>query len=300
MSGLLSMTGLSVRYPGTETDAVHAVDLEVAGGEVVGVVGESGSGKTTLGLSVLGLLPPGSRTSGSIRFEDRELVGASERSMRRLRGRTISTVVQNPATALNPAFPIGSQLATLLRRQDGLSRGDAHRRAVEMLGLVGFPDPERRMRAYPHELSGGMNQRVVIAMALALSPRLVVADEPTSALDVTVQAAILTLLRRLIDDAGSSMVLITHDLGVVAQMCSRVVVMNGGRVVESGECQSELHAQRCEVVTKIGVHLTPLGRRADHRSRRMVYDHALPTPPNWCWSDPGRLQPCRGHLSMCF
>ncbi|HEY0246919.1 MAG TPA: ABC transporter ATP-binding protein [Gryllotalpicola sp.] len=234
MSELLTIDGLRVRYAGSERDSISDVGFGLQAGEVVGVVGESGSGKTTVGLASLGLLPAGATVGGSIRFDGTEIVGAKESTLRPLRGRSLSTIVQNPATALNPAFSIGSQLTALLRTHRRLSKAEAHREAVQWLDKVGFLDPESRMQAYPHQLSGGMNQRVVIAMALSLSPRLVIADEPTSALDVTVQAAILTLLRSLIQDSGSSMLMITHDLGVVAQMCSRVVVMNAGRIVETG------------------------------------------------------------------
>jgi peptide/nickel transport system ATP-binding protein len=234
MSDLLTVDGLRVRYAGSDRDSVSDVSFSLGASEVIGVVGESGSGKTTVGLATLGLLPVGATAAGSIRFDGTQIVGARESALRPLRGRSLSTIVQNPATALNPAFSIGSQLTALLQQHGKLAKAEAHVTAVQWLEKVGFVDPERRMRAYPHQLSGGMNQRVVIAMALSLSPRLVVADEPTSALDVTVQAAVLTLLRRLIEDGGSSMVLITHDLGVVAHMCSRVIVMNGGRIVETG------------------------------------------------------------------
>ncbi|HEX4832816.1 MAG TPA: ABC transporter ATP-binding protein [Trebonia sp.] len=233
-SDLLAVDGLRVRYAGSDRDSVSDVSFSLGASEVVGVVGESGSGKTTVGLATLGLLPAGATAAGSIRFDGTEVVGAKESVLRPLRGRSLSTIVQNPATALNPAFSVGSQLTALLRRHGTRGKAEAHASAVQWLEKVGFTDPERSLRAYPHQLSGGMNQRVVIAMALALSPRLVIADEPTSALDVTVQAAVLTLLRRLISGSGSSMVLITHDLGVVAQMCSRVIVMNGGRIVEAG------------------------------------------------------------------
>jgi ABC-type dipeptide/oligopeptide/nickel transport system ATPase component len=234
MSELLTVDGLRVRYPGTAQDSLAGVSLQLDEGRVLGVVGESGSGKTTLGMAVLGLLPRGTRVSGDARVAGTELVGARESRLRPLRGRILSTIVQNPATALNPSFSIGSQIVALLRRHRRLGREQATALAIDWLRRVGFADPEQRMRAYPHQLSGGMNQRVVIAMALALEPRLVVADEPTSALDVTVQAAVLTLLKSLIADAGASMLLITHDLGVVAQMCDDVVVMRSGEIVERG------------------------------------------------------------------
>ena len=233
-ANLLEVSDLDVRYGGSEHYAVRHLEFTLAPGEVLGVVGESGSGKTTLGTALLGLLPEGATASGSVRFDGVELLGASEKRLRPLRGTQLSTIMQNAATALNPCFTIGSQMTDLLRRHRRLSRSAARAEAVGWLRKVGIPAPETRLKSYPHQLSGGMNQRVVIAMALALSPKLVIADEPTSALDVTVQAAVLGLLRRLIDELDSAMVLITHDLGVVAQLCSKVIVMNGGVVVEHG------------------------------------------------------------------
>jgi len=246
MTDLLVVNDLSVQYAGTSRPSISGVSMTLAAGEVVGVVGESGSGKTTLGSALLGLLPQGARVEGSATFEGLEILGAPERVLRPLRGIKLSTIVQNPATALNPSFSIGSQMIALLRRHLGLSKVEAREYAIHWLGRVGIGDPERRMSSHSHQLSGGMNQRVVIAMALALSPRLVIADEPTSALDVTVQAAILQLINDLIAESGSSMVLITHDLGVVAQMCSRVVVMRDGAVVETGDVDQIFHAPRTD------------------------------------------------------
>jgi len=260
MSELLTVEELRVRYAGSDRDSVSDISFSLGESEVVGVVGESGSGKTTVGLATLGLLPAGATVAGSIRFDETQIVGAKESALRPLRGRRMSTIVQNPATALNPAFSIGSQLTALLRQRGKLSKAEAHATAVQWLEKVGFTDPEHRMRSFPHQLSGGMNQRVVIAMALSLSPRLVVADEPTSALDVTVQAAVLTLLRDLIRDSGSSMVLITHDLGVVAQMCSRVIVMNAGRVVETGPV-AEIFASPRDPYTRHLLDSLPARRR---------------------------------------
>jgi peptide/nickel transport system ATP-binding protein len=230
---MLEVDGLTVRYRGAGRLAVDNVSFTLDRGEVLGIVGESGSGKTTLAMALLGLLPAGADVSGSVVFEGRDLLRSPEKQLRALRGGQISTIMQNASTALNPSFTIGSQLIALLRQHRQLSRAQARAEAVSWLRRVGIPAPESRLRAYPHQLSGGMNQRVVIAMALALQPRLVLADEPTSALDVTVQAAVLGLLRALIGDAASAMALITHDLGVVAQLCTRVIVMNGGVVVEA-------------------------------------------------------------------
>jgi ABC-type dipeptide/oligopeptide/nickel transport system ATPase component len=200
---------------------------------VLGIVGESGSGKTTVGLAVLGLLPASAKVSGSVLFEGNDLIGLKEDRLHPLRGRQMSTIMQNATTALDPYFTIGSQFAEVLRRHKKLSREEARAETVRWLRAVEIQATRRELRSYPHEFSGGMNQRVVIAMNLALSPRLIVADEPTSALDVTVQAEILGLLRELRDESKAGMVLITHDLGVVARLCSQVIVMNSGEVVEA-------------------------------------------------------------------
>ena len=237
MSALLEVTDLNVRYGGADRPALSEVSFTIAEGEVLGIVGESGSGKTTLGLALLGLLPRGSEVSGVVRFAGRDLLTLPEKERRSLRGEQLSTIMQNASTALDPCFTIGRQVTDLLRRHRGLSKPEAVTEAIRWLSKVGIPQPERRLKAYPHELSGGMNQRVVIAMALSLSPRLVIADEPTSALDVTVQAAVLRLLQTLIDDTASTMAVITHDLGVVAQLCDEVIVMQDGRIVEQGSVQ---------------------------------------------------------------
>jgi ABC-type dipeptide/oligopeptide/nickel transport system ATPase component len=232
MTPLLQVKNLSVRYGGSDRLALSDVSFTIAEGDVLGIVGESGSGKTTLGLALLGLLPRGVEVSGAVTFSGRDLIVLPEKQLRSLRGEQLSTIMQNASTALNPCFTVGRQLTDLLRRHRGLSRPQARTEAIRWLTKVGIPQPEERLKAYPHELSGGMNQRVVIAMALSLSPRLVIADEPTSALDVTVQAAILRLLQTLIDDASSTMAVITHDLGIVAQLCNRVIVMHDGEIVE--------------------------------------------------------------------
>jgi len=248
---MLEVTNLTVRYRGAERLAVDQVSFTLGPGEVLGIVGESGSGKTTLAMALLGLLPPGAQVAGSVRFDGQDLLRSSEKQLRKLRGSQISAIMQNASTALNPSFTIGSQLIALLRRHRRLSRQQARAEAVSWLGKVGIPAPESKLSFYPHQLSGGMNQRVVIAMALALQPRMVLADEPTSALDVTVQAAVLSLLRTLIDDSASAMALITHDLGVVAQMCTQVVVMNGGVVVESGPVSELFVAARHEYTRRL-------------------------------------------------
>ncbi len=214
--------------------AVDGVSFSVGYGETLAIVGESGCGKSVTSLSILRLIasPPGRTVEGQVMFEGRDLLGVSEPEMRRIRGDAISMIFQEPMTSLNPVLTIGHQIAEVLILHRGLSRNDAGLRAVEMLRLTRIPEPERRATQYPHQLSGGMRQRVMIAMALACEPRLLIADEPTTALDVTIQAQILDLMRELKQRTGAAIVLITHDLGVVAEMAQRVVVMYAGRKVE--------------------------------------------------------------------
>jgi peptide/nickel transport system ATP-binding protein len=233
---LLEVEGLKT-YFFTRDGVVRAVDgvsFTVARGETLAIVGESGCGKSVTSLSILRLIasPPGRTVGGRVLFEGRDLLELSEPEMRRVRGDAISMIFQEPMTSLNPVLTIGQQIAEVLMLHRGLSREDAGRRSVEMLRLVRMPEPERRVAQYPHQLSGGMRQRVMIAMALACEPRLLIADEPTTALDVTIQAQILDLMRELKDRTGAAIVLITHDLGVVAEMAQRVVVMYAGRKVE--------------------------------------------------------------------
>jgi len=219
--------------------AVDGVSLQVNAGETVGLVGESGCGKSVTALSILRLIsPPGRIESGSrVMFEGRDLMQLSNEDIRRVRGNRIAMIFQEPMTALNPVFTVGDQIAEVARIHDRASRAAAWKRALEMLELVGIADPDKRARDYPHQLSGGMRQRVVIAMALMMRPSLVIADEPTTALDVTIQAQILDLLRDLQKRFGMSLLLITHDMGVVAEAASRVVVMYAGEVVEEAPVQ---------------------------------------------------------------
>ncbi|WP_436775232.1 dipeptide/oligopeptide/nickel ABC transporter permease/ATP-binding protein [Yinghuangia sp. YIM S09857] len=245
---LLSVRGLAVGYgaaDGTGTEVVHAVDLDVAAGEIVGLVGESGSGKSQTAFAVLGLLPEGGAVRrGSIVVRGREITGLTERQHRALRGRVVGYVPQEPMSNLDPSFTIGSQLTEPMRHLLGLSREQAAERAVGLLRQVEIPDPERVMRAYPHEISGGMAQRVLIAGAISCDPELLIADEPTTALDVRVQAEVLRLLRRLQAERGLGVLLVTHNLGVVAEICDRVAVMHDGRIVEAGDVTQVLRAPR--------------------------------------------------------
>jgi len=238
---LLRVEGLRVEFP-TEDGVVHAVDgvtYQVERGRTLGIVGESGSGKTVSSLTALGLTrAQGARVSGRIIFEGKDLVTLSEAELRAIRGNEIAMIFQDPLSSLHPFFRVGSQLVEAVRVHRSLSKAQARERAIELLGLVGIPDPSSRIEAYPHEFSGGMRQRAMIAMALANDPKLLYADEPTTALDVTVQAQILALLQRLQRELGMAIVMITHDLGVVAEMADDIAVMYAGRIVETAPART--------------------------------------------------------------
>jgi peptide/nickel transport system ATP-binding protein len=221
------------RTPDGINRAVDGVSFHVNEGETLAIVGESGCGKSVTAMSILRLIPePPGKIAGGIRFEGKSLLELSDAEMRNIRGNDISMIFQEPMTSLNPVLTIGRQLGETLRLHEDISKRAAERRALEMLALVGIPEPRQRLRQYPHQLSGGMRQRVMIAMALACNPRLLIADEPTTALDVTIQAQILDLMKDLKRRVGAAVVLITHDLGVVAEVAERVVVMYAGRKVE--------------------------------------------------------------------
>jgi peptide/nickel transport system ATP-binding protein len=234
---VLVVEDLAVDFPvdrGPVVHAVRGVSFSIEAGRVLGIVGESGSGKSVTALAVMGLLPPRARVSGSVRYRGRELLGLPDREMRRVRGRHLAMVFQDPVTALNPVYRVGWQLAEAVLAHQEISKKQAWTRAVELLELVGIPDAAERARAYPHQYSGGMCQRAVIAMAMANDPDVIIADEPTTALDVTVQAQILETVRRAQQRTSAAIVLITHDLGVVAGMADDVLVMYAGRAVETG------------------------------------------------------------------
>ncbi|PWW62751.1 ATP-binding cassette domain-containing protein [Actinokineospora spheciospongiae] len=237
---LLTVRGLTVRLGGKTL--LDGIDLDLGAGERLGLIGESGSGKSLTALAVLGLLPDGAEVEGSVRLDGTELLGLDDRRMSRVRGERIAMVFQEPRTALNPLMRVGRQVAEPLRRHRGLSTRAAAARAVELIDSVGLPDPERAARAYPHQLSGGQLQRVGIATALACDPALLLADEPTTALDVTVQADVLALLDRLVDEHGTALLFITHDLAVLARVARRVLVLGGGRVLEEGTLTDVLRA----------------------------------------------------------
>ncbi|WP_280245125.1 ABC transporter ATP-binding protein [Nocardia abscessus] len=243
---LLEITDLRVSFPSEEgrIDAVRGVTYTVSDGEVLAIVGESGSGKSVSSLAVMGLLPEQARITGSIRFRGRELLGLGDRELSKLRGSAISMVFQDPLSALTPVYRVGDQIAEALLAHGKMGRSEAAKRAVELLDLVGIPDPEVRAKAFPHEFSGGQRQRVVIAMAIANDPALIICDEPTTALDVTVQKQILNLLRKARDITGAGVIMITHDMGIAATLADRVAVMYAGRIVETATTADLFNAPR--------------------------------------------------------
>ncbi|WP_214106246.1 ABC transporter ATP-binding protein [Acrocarpospora catenulata] len=248
---VLSVRGLSVDFlvNGEWSTVVHDLSYEVRPHEVLAIVGESGSGKTQSSMALIGLLPPSGRATGSVKLDGTEILGLPGKRMSGIRGRQVGVVFQEPMTAMNPVYTIGFQICEVLRFHLGMSKRQARARAIELLRLVDLPDPELTVRKYPHQLSGGQLQRAVIAQAIACEPRLLIADEPTTALDVTVQAGILDLLRSLKDRIASSIILISHDLGVVADIADRVLVMKAGRVVES-ESSEQIFYRPAQPYTK--------------------------------------------------
>ncbi|MFC5993943.1 ABC transporter ATP-binding protein [Pseudonocardia hispaniensis] len=243
---LLEVSGLTVSFPSDDglVRAVRGVDYELRRGEVLGIVGESGSGKSVTSLAVMGLLPRSAKVSGSARFDGTELLGASDAELSRFRGKRIAMIFQDPMTSLNPVYTVGYQIAEAVRAHHDVSKAAALDRAVELLEVVRIPNPRQRANAYPHEMSGGMRQRVVIAIAMANDPDVIIADEPTTALDVTVQAQVMEALETAQHRTGAAMVLITHDLGVIAGQADRVMVMYAGKLVEVGSADDVFYAPR--------------------------------------------------------
>ena len=248
-----------------EVKAVNGVSFRLERGKVLGVVGESGSGKSVTAYSILQILAgTGKIVSGSIQFDGQELVNAGEKVMRTIRGNKISIIFQDPMTSLNPTYTIGRQLMEAILLHTGRNKKESYDRAVEMLTLVNVNEPEKRMKQYPYELSGGMRQRVMIAMALACEPDILIADEPTTALDVTIQAQILELMKTLQDELGMAIIMITHDLGVVAQMCDEIVVMYAGSICEQGTAD-EIFYNPCHEYTKGLLRSIPTAKTAGSR-----------------------------------
>jgi peptide/nickel transport system ATP-binding protein len=315
---LLEVVDLSVRFD-TDDGTVQAVDrlsFTVGEGEVLGVVGESGCGKSVSVLALTGLLPPTATVTGRASFADSELLGASASRLRRIRGREIAYVFQEPMTSLNPAFRIGRQIGEVLEKHLQLSRRAARARAVELLELVRIPAPARRVDEYPHQLSGGMRQRVMIAMALACDPKILVADEPTTALDVTIQAGILDLMRDIRRRLGTAIVLITHNLGVVADIADRVLVMYAGRKVEEASVHELFaHPQHPYTIGLLGAIPRPGRAEGNGRLREIpgrvptlaepsphcVFADRCPRADETSWTEVPALREVRAqHLVACF
>jgi peptide/nickel transport system ATP-binding protein len=264
---LLSIENLQVHFrtPEGVNRAVDGVSFAIGAGETLAIVGESGCGKSVTSMSILRLLPePPAAIAGAIRFQGTNLLDLPDKAMRKIRGNDISVIFQEPMTSLNPVLTVGRQIGETLRLHQGLSRSQAEEKAVEMLTLVGIPEPRRRVREYPHQLSGGMRQRVMIAIALACSPKLLIADEPTTALDVTIQAQILDLMRDLKRRVGAAIMLITHDLGVVAEVADRVVVMYAGRKVEEATVEELFRSPRHPYTKGLMGAVPRLGSAAEH------------------------------------
>ena len=280
--------------------AVDGVSFSVQKGETLGIVGESGCGKSVTALTIMRLLdtPPAEVASGEILFEGRDLLKISEEEMRQVRGNDIAMIFQEPMTSLNPVFTVGDQISEAVILHQGLSRRSALDKAVESLRAVGINNPERRVKQYPHEMSGGMRQRVMIAMALSCDPKLLIADEPTTALDVTIQAQILDLIRKVQDDTGAALVLITHDLGVVAETVHDIVVMYAGRVVEQGSVEDVLLAPKHPYTEGL---LTSIPSRGLKGQRLNVIKGTVPNPfnmPKGCNFSPRcpyAFAPCDDH-----
>ena len=271
------------RTPDGVNRAVDGISFAVEAGETVAIVGESGCGKSVTANSILRLVPqPPGIIGGAIRFQGRDLLKLSERAMREVRGNDISMIFQEPMTSLNPVLTIGRQIAEPLRLHQGLSRESVEQRVVEMLGLVGIAEPRRRTREYPHQLSGGMRQRVMIAIALACRPKLLIADEPTTALDVTLQAQILELMRELKAESGAAIILITHDLGVVAEVCDEVAVMYAGEIVERADVDDLFASPQHPYTVGLLGSIPRLDRRATHLATIEGMVPNMTNPPAGC------------------
>jgi oligopeptide/dipeptide ABC transporter ATP-binding protein len=317
MMNVLEIKGLKTRFQtkGGMLTAVDGIDLSLGRGETFGLVGESGCGKSVTALSILQLLPkPAGRiAAGEILFEGRDLVKMSPSEIRRIRGNEISMIFQEPMTCLNPVYTVGFQVEEVLRKHRRMRKREARRETVSVLGLVGIPEPGSRIDDYPHQLSGGMRQRIMIAMALSCRPKIMIADEPTTALDVTIQAQILDLIGRLKEEIGMSVILITHDLGVVAEICQRVGVMYAGKIVESAEVK-ELFANPAHPYTvglfkslpKIGGRggaLSPIPGMVPsllHLPAGCAFNDRCFRSETTCLNDPPWREIAPGHMVRCW
>ena len=273
---LLEIENLSVDFPSRDSvmHAVEGVSLSLDAGDVLGIVGESGSGKSVTMMALMGLVAyPGLVKADRLRFDGHDLLALSTRERSRLTGKDLAMIFQDPTTSLNPCFTVGFQLAETLKLHLGMDRKAAHKRSIELLEQVGIPAPESRLKAFPHQMSGGMNQRVMIAMAIACNPKLLIADEPTTALDVTIQAQILDLLRALQKDRGMALVLITHNMGVVSQMAQRIAVMYAGQIMEERPAQALFATPRHPYTEAL---MAAMPERSDGRSRLATIPGMVP------------------------
>lgn len=299
-----------------EVQAVRGVSFTVNKGEAIGIVGESGSGKSVTSMSVMKLLQyPGKIKSGEVLFKGEDIVGKTDKEMMAIRGNEIAMIFQDPMTSLNPVYTIGDQIIEAIRRHQGLGKKEAKEKAIEMLKLVGIPSPETRVDNYPHEFSGGMRQRAMIAIALSCEPDLLIADEPTTALDVTIQAQILELMKDLKDKINTSIILITHDLGVVADVCSRIIVMYGGLIMEEGTAEEIFYDPKHPYTMGL---LKSIPRLDLEQKQRLIPVEGTPPdlikPPVGCpfasrcpyamkictEHRPPYFEPSKGHRSMCW
>ena len=316
MKPLLEVDRLSVEFRTRHGSlrALNDVSFDIAPGEILGIVGESGAGKSLTGAAVVGLLEaPGRITGGRIIYDGERIDRLSDDAMRRLRGRQIGSIFQDPLTALNPLYTIGRQLVETIRTHLPLSESEATTRAVSLLEDTGIPGAAQRLGQYPHQFSGGMRQRVVIALALAAGPRLVIADEPTTALDVSVQAQVIALLKRLCRDQGMAVMLVTHDMGVIAEACDRVAVMYAGRIVEIGPVREVIHAPAHPYTAGLMGSIPPM---TGERERLLQIDGAMPRlgaipagcafhprcPHAWerCRGERPELMPARATRAACW
>ncbi len=313
---LLEVDNLRIEFP-TRRGTLVAVDdisFSIDEGEVLGVVGESGAGKSLTGASIIGLLePPGRIAGGTIRLNGRRIDNLSYEEMRRIRGREIGAIFQDPLTSLNPLYTVGRQLVETIQTHTDLASAGARSRAIELLAEVGIPAPERRIDGYPHEFSGGMRQRVVIALALAANPRLIVADEPTTALDVSIQAQIIALLKRLCRDHGAAVMLITHDMGVIAETADRVAVMYAGRIAEIGPVRDVVKHPSHPYTEGLMGSIPVIGHRLDRLTqidgamprlteipRGCAFNPRCPKVTDRCYSDRPELTPTGNTSAACW
>ncbi|WP_256760404.1 ABC transporter ATP-binding protein [Cohnella sp. WQ 127256] len=299
MAELLSVHQLRTSFSTREGEvqAIRGISFSVGEGEMVGIVGESGSGKSVTAKSIIRLMPPsGQIVGGEVKLRGVDIAGLSEEKLRAIRGNRVAMIFQDPMTSLNPVLTVGAQLIEVLRRHQKLSKAEARRKAIEWFGEVGIHSPETKIDQYPHEFSGGMRQRVMIAMALSCKPELLIADEPTTALDVTIQAQIQALMKRLCQSTGTSVLLITHDLGVVAQVCTRVIVMYGGLVMEEGAVEDIFESPQHPYTQGL---LRSIPRMLDGKPERLVPIEG--SPPNLLNPPPGCpfMERCPHAMDKC-